>query len=77
MAAAYYHEAQLRRAHPAFSQPPGCREELLGRAERALRAGLRREPASAGLWTALGTVAVDVSGHAVWWRYCWKWWRYC
>ncbi|GAB4822771.1 hypothetical protein N2152v2_009817 [Parachlorella kessleri] len=58
LAATYYHESQLRRAHPAFSQPPGCREELLGRAEGAVRAGLRLAPASPQLWTALGTVAV-------------------
>ena len=60
VAAAFYHEAQLRRAHPSFSQPPGLREGLLASAEVAVRSGLRLEPASPELWTALGTVAVEV-----------------
>lgn len=58
VASTFYHEQQLRRAHAAFAAAGGPPADRLTRGtERLLRGGLRLDPASPELWTALGCAA--------------------
>ncbi|KAL3133073.1 hypothetical protein ABBQ38_006975 [Trebouxia sp. C0009 RCD-2024] len=55
VSATFYHEAQLRRAHPKLD--PHQAHHLRASAEALIRGGLRLEPSSAALWAGLGTCA--------------------
>ena len=68
VAAAAYHEAQLRRQHASSSSGVlgGSAEELSRVAERAVRSGLALQSSGQELWTSLGIVADQVCLRHLW-----------